>query len=413
MAEFSYLDGKINNTTTAATWIQGYQQASFRGVEFFINAAEGTGGRRIKSHAFADRDDIYHEDLGRAGRTFKFPAYIIGDNYFQHRENLIAALEAKGPGKLVHPYRGIFDVAAKPFSYRESTAEGRIARFELEFAEQKVQELTVVTANTTAETAAKKTDLIDTLNAAFETAYTIAQMSVTGVQDALAATDRALSVIISAKKVASTESDLKREVSNMQGKAVQFVLDATSLAESITGIVNYGTNATATADNAVEQLREMQDIVTAMSVNETQTPDDIFFDSEYAAYQIQTLVAQAAIAGAVGLTAKIEYATTEQAQQVQTDVLELLDTIMADTATNDEVYAAARSAQAAIVEDLESQILDLSSIVDYTPVEMSNTLQISNELYGSIDYEQDIIDRNNVFNPMFIPAAVPIQVVAE
>ena len=394
-----------------ASWLEGYQQASFRGVNFYVTGAEVSGGRRIATHAFPGRDDVYHQDLGRKSRNFRFPAYIVSDNYFTDREALIAALEAAGPGKLVHPYRGIFEVVVTGFIERETTAEGRLARFDIEMAEQKVTELTVATTNTKAQTVEAKAGLLDSIKAAFEAAYTIAQMPVTAIQDAVGVADQILDVIGAAKKLAATSADFTRELSNAKGKVIQLTLDAEFIYNSMADLINFGTDEDATAENAVEQMREVTEIYNNAAGVQTITSEALFLDPDYAARQIQEMSQQVAVASAVGLTADVEYTSVEQAQEVQDTILGFLDTIMASETVADEVYSAARTAKAAIVEDLEATILDLSSLVDYTIVETTNTLALTNTIYGTVDNEEEIINRNAIIDPFFISPAKPVEVV--
>ena len=58
------------------------------------------------------------------------------ENYLQERDALIEALEAYGPGELIHPKYGMLNVVVVGrVSIRESHSEGGIARFAITFAE--------------------------------------------------------------------------------------------------------------------------------------------------------------------------------------------------------------------------------------------------------------------------------------
>jgi prophage DNA circulation protein len=110
--------------------------ASFRGVAFFVDEVARAGGRRIVTHEFPLRDDPAIEDLGRVARTFPLEGYVLGDDYHRQRDALLAVLEdVTGPGELVHPYYGVRRAVCASLSLRESTADGGIARFSLEFVE--------------------------------------------------------------------------------------------------------------------------------------------------------------------------------------------------------------------------------------------------------------------------------------
>ena len=80
--------------------------ASFRGVAFSVDAASATAGRRTALHEYPKQDTPYVEDLGRATREYQLTAIIVGADYIERTQSLMAALEESGAGKLVHPWLG-------------------------------------------------------------------------------------------------------------------------------------------------------------------------------------------------------------------------------------------------------------------------------------------------------------------
>ena len=114
--------------------------ASFRGVPFFVESAEISGGRRAVVHEFPFRDDPYVEDLGRKAHSFRIDGYVIGDDYLAQRDALQAALEnVAGPGELVHPYDGVKRAICVGLSIRTTRADGGMATFAIDFAETPLQ----------------------------------------------------------------------------------------------------------------------------------------------------------------------------------------------------------------------------------------------------------------------------------
>lgn len=93
------------------SWRERLQPASFRGVPFGVESADDKFGRRGQTHEFPARDVPYHEDLGRAARQNSLTAFLIGDDYLEQRDRLLAAIEEGGPGTLVHPWFGSLQVA--------------------------------------------------------------------------------------------------------------------------------------------------------------------------------------------------------------------------------------------------------------------------------------------------------------
>lgn len=124
------------------TWRDNLQQASFRGYPFKVLSHDYSVGRRNVLHQYPYKDFPYAEDLGLEADEFKIEGYIIAGpasaiefDYFQERDNLIAALKTAGPGKLIHPFLGEkLVVTIGRQSIRESFDRGGWARFSMTFA---------------------------------------------------------------------------------------------------------------------------------------------------------------------------------------------------------------------------------------------------------------------------------------
>ena len=78
------------------------RDASFRGVPFYVDNDKGTYGRRIAVHEFPDRDDPFYEDLGEKAANFSVKAYIACDDG-SAKDAIIAACTTYGPAILVLP----------------------------------------------------------------------------------------------------------------------------------------------------------------------------------------------------------------------------------------------------------------------------------------------------------------------
>lgn len=117
------------------SWRTQYQPGSFRGAPFRTAGHERSGGRRMALHEFPGRDEPVVEDLGRRYRQFSIECHVIGADYMTGRDALLDALEAAGPGLLVHPWHGAMMVAVQDFTTSESTEEGGVCWFKIEFVE--------------------------------------------------------------------------------------------------------------------------------------------------------------------------------------------------------------------------------------------------------------------------------------
>lgn len=119
------------------TW-ENLRPASFRGVAFEVESHSESGGRRIELHEYPLRDTPYAEDLGKKAGKWQIEAFLISrknSGYAERRDKLREALNASGPGTLIHPYLGELSVSVDGYSLKETTREGGYCTFSISFVE--------------------------------------------------------------------------------------------------------------------------------------------------------------------------------------------------------------------------------------------------------------------------------------
>lgn len=151
--------------------------ASFRGVAFSVISAELSAGRRTQLHEYPLRDTPYVEDLGRAARRISLTAYIVGPDYVSRVRSLIAAMEASGSGKLIHPWLGEMLVTPESVGKVSFSTQLGVATVTLSFIES--GELDNPSSST------------DTLQAARESIESCGQAAVAGYERAVVASGAA------------------------------------------------------------------------------------------------------------------------------------------------------------------------------------------------------------------------------
>jgi prophage DNA circulation protein len=116
-----------------SSWYQQLQPGSWRGVGFVMDAAETKAGRRTALHEYPYRDTVWVEDLGRLPRRFSFQAFIVGDDVYQQRDQMIAACEQAGEGTLVHPTLGTVQCVLIDFTTTDRRERGRMVEVAFTF----------------------------------------------------------------------------------------------------------------------------------------------------------------------------------------------------------------------------------------------------------------------------------------
>lgn len=122
--------------------VKTLRKASYEGIQFDVDSATLSFGRRTVTHEFPQRDTSYVEDLGKATRQFSIQGFIVGDDFIDRSKKLIDKIESQvgtdrraNHGKLVHPWLGSLEVT--PIDNPSITYDKakRICTFTLTFLE--------------------------------------------------------------------------------------------------------------------------------------------------------------------------------------------------------------------------------------------------------------------------------------
>lgn len=119
--------------TLARDWLTTLWPASYKGVPFQVESDAEKGGRRKAVHQFPGRDDPFIEDLGEDKREFSVTAYVATDTADADAAALVAICAEPEAGTLVLPSHGPIEVQCLTFKRdRKGDKHGHIA-LELEF----------------------------------------------------------------------------------------------------------------------------------------------------------------------------------------------------------------------------------------------------------------------------------------
>lgn len=383
--------------------------ATFRGVPFFVESVERSGGRRAVIHEFPLRDDPFGEDLGRKARGFRVDAYVIGDDYLAQRDALLAKLEdVEGTGELVLPSYGARRVMCANVSVRESRGEGGIAMIAIDFAETPTQApvpTEVVDGPEQVDASADAANVA--MDAEFVELYEdegLPSWAFDSAEIALTNAAESLSEFLAPITSASQElAELTGRVTLMTAQASSLVRKPadvlTSFRGAITGLVD---TALAAPGNVMEALFEcyLADLGPVV-VPTTSTRE-------------RELVNQTAIIGALRriiaieaarLAPLVKFESLDEALAARDQVAVMLEDLAA---------VAEDTAYPALVE-LRSQVLravpggqDFARVVTVSRTTAIPSLLLAYQLYGSVDLELDVVARNRIGHPGFVAGALKV-----
>ncbi|QWA30500.1 DNA circularization N-terminal domain-containing protein [Pseudomonas sp. RC3H12] len=190
-----------------STWRDQLHPASFRGVPFHVDSDSMPAGRRTQTHEYPQRDKPLVEDLGRVTREIKLAGFVIGEDCYFQRDNLLNALDKPGAGELVHPWYGRLTATATSCSVSHERREGGMVRFDLVFVEDGEKGFPAGVPNTARQLEDSSESLLESAIARYKAAMVVVnrarlavvalQNGVAGVQMAIASELRQLTGLVS------------------------------------------------------------------------------------------------------------------------------------------------------------------------------------------------------------------------
>jgi prophage DNA circulation protein len=113
-----------------------FAPASFDGLPFYVDAQELEEGRRVLTQEYPGAEDHDNEDLGLNATRFEITAYFASDNADNDAQALRARLRIEGPGLLTLPMFGA--VQARAVRWRPGWQQQRLnyVGFQVVFVEE-------------------------------------------------------------------------------------------------------------------------------------------------------------------------------------------------------------------------------------------------------------------------------------
>lgn len=388
-------------------WRENLQPGSFRGVPFVVEDEDGGFGRRGELHEYPQRDKPYFEDIGRKARDKSITAFVIGDDYMTKRDNLLAAIEAAGPGELVHPWYGRMTVSITDCRVSHTIKEEGMCRFQLSFVES--GELSFPTA--ASAPGAKSLLAVDTLQAAaqedFSKNFSIDNMPAFGVDDAVSFAGNILDGM--SDKLGNLGTVLNDPLGALKDELGSALTTPAAFASKFFDIFAKGsailTAASGLRDiNALNFLRAFGTLRQVgsykTSSTNTSTPTRTTISNNQAA--LNTLARQSLLVQAAGMTAAMPLPVYDDATKLRSELLSALDDEAA--IANDTSYLALTDVRAKVFDDMTTRIQGSARLLDVQSINVQPALVISYDLYESVDRESEILSRNKVHHPGFVPA---------
>lgn len=452
------------------SWRDELREASFRGVPFFVEGTTTEFGRRTVVHEYPYGQRPGTEDLGRKVRRLRLDAFVVGANYMADRDRLRDALEQVGPGRLVHPYWGEVQVSVETVSLRETDAEGGRAMFALSFVEHGDELAQAVRLDTAAwvrqvagvaefdAIAARVLQVSDNDEAEHQTRSLIDSFIRDDGQrgallqstlsfllqfspDAIVAVaeartvGRVRSAIELLERIGRQTASLSRQpgavssqstllLSDVEGAVTRPALLAVRLAQLTARAVAAslpsetdpeGDDTVAPADEealaaAIEGVRQAWQFGAGDAPVTATTPRRATEARQQTA--LRQFIRSSAVTVAAAVVGNASFASWDEARRAAEDFGDWLGELEQSASSHDE-WASLTELRAALVAHLQVESGRLPRLARYVPPQTTNALALAYRLYGDASRASEIVRRNALPHPGFVPGGVPLEVLSE
>lgn len=393
------------------------RSASYCGVPFYVSSTKVKVGRRVALFEYPQQGKPFVEDLGRAARVVTVEAFVTGDDYVERMGALIEKLETAGKGELVDPWLGSMTVTPQSVSEVSYTTKLRLAKVTISFVESGELQFPTASTSTHDDVCSRADDLT-----AVAQTFVAKSVDLTKSQDFV---------------VDSVVGKLKTELENnsIQSLATMFKLDTlTELANDAATLLTTSPNSFASTlvsslglgsfVTTVKAWRRVVFLARGITYgSDFNVADSILYASGTSGYEtakaveaINSGIRLISLANAVGASSNVgtDLDRVDDSQSVQTmayddmiavrdGLLDAIDSEMLKT-EDDDVYGALVNARAAVWGDLTTRAESRARLIDYTPSEVMPALVLAYDYYGDAARDSEIVERNNIRRPAFVPA---------
>lgn len=409
------------------TWRDNLIDGLLDGVPFEYRSVSASLGRRTEVTEFPGRDDPFTEDMGRLARRFTIEAFVIGDNYMSFRDALIEVIEAPGDKVFSNPYRGDFGVKVDgECRLVEKDTEGGMAKFTIPLVEAgtatpNVALLTVPTLgllvpDLQAKLPSTKFNLLNAIGAVLQS-ITNALNAATGKM--LAINGKIAGALNLVDNLSAALDGFAASIGTLLNTPQALLSELTQLANSVLNLVNTFRRDDPTLD-ITQPLPPLVDI--AMAATEdffgfgaipdgipTPTPQSVQEQEGVAA--INRTFRAAGVSAGISVVSQLPLDSAQQARDIADNFREKLDTLI-DLDFEPIIQESLLALKAGMVEHFAREAQQLPSITTTKVFYAEPALVMAYRLYKQSTLDEDIIARNGLRHPAFIPAGADIEILS-
>lgn len=400
-----------------------YSLGRFRGVPFYIDDGELSGGRRVASSQFPLRDTPFTQDMGRRQRDLSLNLVLVGNgargdaqryaSVEDWREALIQALEAPGPGQLEHPRYGTLSMQVDTYRAPDDLRKHNVVYVSVNFVEPGTEvlrrrEVTTVLVNA-------KADAVQAVaQASFVAELAVADQPLSVLQKALAAGQAVVALVGEVRAIASRAQALSVGLQGLLATPAALAASVVSSVRMVQGSVFSPLDMLRGQADFLRRLLGRSPITPASAsgqVNQTAARNEAAFVALLAAASVaeSARLLSGSVAVEDGATAAgVAFASADDALAARDAFLDLVDAV--EALVPDSVFSALRGLRAEVIRDLGARAANMARVRRLQLAANTPAVVLAHQLYGDASRADEVCRRNRLRHPLFVPAAIDLEV---
>lgn len=381
--------------------VNGYVEciaASYDGVPFFFEETETSGGREIVTTALPFSDKHVNQDLGKKVKGFSLSIYLVGKDCELDRERLEEAFNREGAFEFAHPYYGKFNARCTEYKFKYTSNVYEYAEGEATFVPEedpKKSARSVVDLRGTV--VAKAEQNLDSAKGNFAENFSIIDKAKSVVDSVSSQVSSLMDSIESARQSMRGVSEFVQTVSKIR-ENIQLVLNApTDFAARIQDLLTL-TKETVSPDGGFNNY--VNESLAVMS-SRSEASESSGSTASGLIAEIDRLVVMSAASMAVQSVVNSSFVSADEAREMHDNVATVFEAAASSMESVDD-YANLADLEATALKYLRDEMSKLAEVVELPLSASRNVLSICFDCYGNLDKLDDIIERNDIGDPLLV-----------
>lgn len=384
----------------------------YKGVPISLASAGIAGGRKVSVKQFPSRDTQTVEDLGLRPRAYSLDIVVndkADQNYFAYRDRLLAALETKAPGELIHPLYGrIEDVVAVSFSLNESFGEFGASVITVQFEVNDNTGVPQSSGSAVTQLGVANEVVQAAVGADIAERFTVSSRYPTNFGSAV---DKVNAIIETARastsfigETADTLNQFSAEIGQLSANVNSLVTDPLALSQALLGLTESVNGLYASVDATLDTFTGFF----GFGDDDTPIPQDTAGRIEQK--ENNDILNGGLVASSLGYAyvaaAQVEYQTTREIDAVA-ETLDIQFAAIMEDGSSQDVKDAITDMRVQVLAVLDETRLNTNQIITVETLPTSARL-LAFAYYGSDELGQTIAELNEIDDVSFVSGEVEI-----